>query len=473
MKFPYCTLSFLVVFGFGKASGESLPNTALPQNNLNITAPQQSELFPAAETGDDEEKEVNISLEELQKNPLLLQHALDSSVATQNIAAVQMLLPPYQAQENHDVLLVWYAQALLAKAENRYADAIAYYRKILAENPDLTPTRLALAEALFTNGQLQAAQDQFNKIKAAPDLPLLGADAVKQYEEILAKQTEWSINASVRYLSDNNVNNAPKQRYLPTDYGVWTFPKPQSAHGIGYQVNAQKDTLVKDHVYWRIGTDVYGKFYWDNHDYDDVQARFTLGPVYKSARQEWAVQPFYGYRWFGTLPYSHTLGMRVQGTYLISGRWQALGALEYGRDVYIDRPFLTGTNLSISTSVVYRQSAKQYWLVGLDVGRNGAEDLSEAYRYYGARFAWGNEWPKSISTSIQFGWWNKHYQEEDFFYIRRNENSLFATASVWNRAWQWHGLTPKLTFQYNRVYSNDVFYQYDKKQLYLDFSKTF
>ena len=88
------------------------------------------------------------------------------AVIKSDAAAVKILLPLYQAQAGYDPTLAAWGKAILAKEDGNYRDAIRYYRRVIAKEPQLNIARLQLAIALFQNKDRASALLQFNKLRA-------------------------------------------------------------------------------------------------------------------------------------------------------------------------------------------------------------------------------------------------------------------------------------------------------------------
>ena len=195
-----------------------------PQFNLNqeqVAETLSVDKTPPVPGSSDEQTTLHLTSAQLLQDPALLGRALDSSIANQNIAGVRLLLPLYRQlpPAQQDAVLALYAEALLARADGNYAAAVAAYRNIIAQQPQLTPVRVQLAVTLAQDQQLVAAQDQFDTIRAAEDVPPAVLAQVDEYTAWLEQQQSWSFDAALRYLHENNVNNAPAQREMVGERG--------------------------------------------------------------------------------------------------------------------------------------------------------------------------------------------------------------------------------------------------------------
>jgi len=58
-------------------------------------------------------------------------------------------------------------------------------------------------------------------------------------------------------------------------------------------------------------------------------------------------------------------------------------------------------------------------------------------------------------------------------YIRQKNNEYQSAVTLWHRDLYFWGITPKITWSYQRVSSNHPFYSYDKNRIFLEMGTTF
>ncbi|OOF78534.1 hypothetical protein BKG96_05660 [Rodentibacter caecimuris] len=129
--------------------------------------------------------------------------------------------------------------------------------------------------------------------------------------------------------------------------------------------------------------------------------------------------------------------------------------------------YLNGSNINNAPK------SGQYWLAGIDYNRENTRDRDNAYQRKNIRLGWGQEWPFGISTRLNLAYARRIYKDIDFFNIRQKNSEYFAVLTLWHRNIYFWGITPKLTWTYQKIKSNHPFYSYDKNRIYLEMSKTF
>lgn len=466
----FIPLLFAPFAAFAAPAGSRIPTLPPhPGQDFDLTRGQiqsQPSPVPTADTS----RLVRVSIVQLKQNPALLLDALNAAIDAEDAAQVKLLLAVYEETGGQDKILIQFARAFLARVAGEGGLAVSHYSDIIAERPDLTPVRVHLAMTLLQDRRLADADKQFDIIRNSPDVPADIIEMAAERQQWIKRQNAWAFDTGIRYLHERNVNNAPKNR----TWRNWRLPEPQRAHGYGYDFYAGKTQSLAGHFGWKANALLYGKTYWDNHRYDDLNIRLSAGVTWRSGRQEWAAMPFYEHRRYGNRPYSRQTGIRLQNDTFLSPNRQFFSALQYGRKQHNGRPYLDGDAVSASTTLLFRLSARQYWLVGTDYSRERAADADEAYRRIGIRTAWGYEWRHGLSASLNLSAARRRYDGYDYFQILRRDREYSATASLWHRDWQWRGLVPKLTAVWSRTQSNHFMGDYGhKSQAFFEIGKQF
>ena len=432
---------------------------------------RQNQQKQAAQNG--EKTSVSMTEEELLQRPDLLKNALDTANAQHNIENIRFLLPLYRRlpAEQQDSVLARYSEGLVWLADDKHEAAEKLFNEILAEHPDYAPVRLQLALSQSQNGKQREAANELKTLKQTPDLPAPVAQYIDQFDAHLQKSKAWQFNANAYYLQDSNVGRTPEQR----TYGYWRFAEPKSAHGVGYELSAQKTTPIKGHWVARVNASAYGKFYWDAHDYDDLVTRLEAGPVWRDAKQEVSLLPFYEKRWYGGKAYSYTTGGLMRYSRVLSPKWQVFTAWQSGYKKHDKRTFLDGASHLGTVSLLYRTSPYQYFVVSWGGGENSAKDKSEAYRFGNLGLGWNRQWGSqhNLTTSLHGSVQKRQYRAEDFFNIKRNEKEYFTRLSLSHKKLAWRGFEPRLNWTWSHVDSNHFYYKYDNHRVFLDVSKQF
>lgn len=458
-------------------TSEQAPRLELPDEKIQVAVPRLPQQAAKPPSSGEQTKSLSISKEQLANYPELVIRALIPALMQNNREGVALLLPIYEQQPNSDPQIVTWGRAIVAAEQQDYNRSLTLYRELFAQKPDFIPVRYQMAQVLFLNNDNEAARDQFEKLRSEQLSPEF-LDTIEQYLVALNKRDEWSFQGGLSYLNESNVNNAPKAGTTVNGWKAW---QSESAEGIGYNASADKKWSLNGGFFSKVSLSGYGRYYWDNKKYNELNARVSAGLGYQTARSEISLMPFTERRWYGggssgsdaLKRFSQNSGVRLDMSYWLAPRWQISTALEYGEQRYVTRKHLNGNNYLWSNTLLYMPNSNQYWFVGVDYSRDNARDKSDAYSRKGGRIGWGQEWSFGISTRVSLNYAERDYKAADFVQIKQQNKEYGAQISLWHRNFHLWGVTPRVTWAYNKVDSNNPFYSYDKNRIYLEVSKRF
>ncbi|WP_439327715.1 surface lipoprotein assembly modifier [Lonepinella sp. BR2357] len=419
--------------------------------------------------------------QQLAQNFSATEQLLNLAINSGQLAHIENLLKIYRTFPQQDPILVLFAEAQIAKLTGNHRLAIDRYRQIIAERSDLTPVRIQLAISLFNTQQDSAAQDQFEKALADPALPSDIRGLVQAYKDALDKRDSWSWSFSANYLRTDNVNNASSERYLEnTAFVKGDSMLPQKAHGIGYQVGLERDFNIVNGHYLHVENALYGRNYWDAHDYDEIINRTLLGYRYKNEKTQWSLLPFNEQQWYGGHRYKRAIGGRGELVHWLTPNWQVSTALEYGKNSYAQNDNLEGNSKIASLTLLWRRSPRQYFYGGVDFIRETTQVRHYSYDLKSARLGWGQEWHWGISSRVSFSASKREYKDNlslgaNFHFDRTREDEIYQiNTALWKRDWHIWGITPKLNYRWKKQRSNfSSLYSYTDKGITLSLEKTF
>lgn len=423
---------------------------------------------------------ISMTSEQLQQYPDLVLRALQPALLQGNTETLKVIFPIYQklSSDYHHPILTQWAEAILARAENNHRKAVRLYRDILAEQPDNQPVRLQLATTLFANNELEAAEDQFKKLRSEP-LPQAIQDLIGEYLSAIAKRDRWTFSGGLTYLNDPNINNAPK---AGTTYGNWSAPQRESAEGIGFNLQLGKKWSWGNGFYNELRLNGSGKYYWDNRKYNELSGRGSVGIGFQNATTDITLLPFMeqslyagGSKQSETLKrFSKSSGTTLELQHWLNDKWQLNTNYEYAEQRYTDRKHLNGNSHYVALGGLYLANAKRYFFANINYHRTSTRDSDDSYFRRGITLGWQQEWQWGLSSRLSASLAQKRYKGAmPIFQITQRNKEYGLQASVWHRAVHFWGITPRLTYSFSRTRSNHAFYSYDKHRVFLDFSKSF
>ncbi|MJE82228.1 hypothetical protein DLN99_23560 [Salmonella enterica] len=420
-----------------------------------------------------------LSESSLRRHPGIVLQGLTQSLIKGDVAGVRLFLPEYhrQQQSRTDALSIW-AGALLARDEGRYGDAIARYRKLISAHPELQVVRFQLAVTLYENQDNDSALRQFQRLRSGT-LPFGLNRQVEEYIRRIQARDSWNISVGLSYLDESNINNAPP---AGTRIGHWQAGKPESGQGVEYGVSAAKT--------WPSGGGWFSEYrfsgqaeqYWNNHKYDRFMLKNSAGMGFRDVNMSITVLPFLAQSFYGggrggegggVKPESVMPGGRTEFRRFLTPQWRLYGDAEYGVRTYRNKSYLDGGRLGLSGRVFYLFSPQQYVWGGLSFRRENTAGADNAGTLYGLSAGWRNDWQHGISWRVQAGYGIRQYDGVDFLGIRQRSYEYTGVLTLWSRNVYVLGVTPKVSWIYNRADSNHPFYDVEKSRVVWSLDREF
>lgn len=425
--------------------------------------------------------QISMKKDELAQRPDLIVRALILAVMQGNGSTVDFLLPFYQnvPAEMKDPLLTKWANAISARNQRNHSQAIRHYRQLLADKTDIPMARFQLAVTLFENNELEASEDQFQKLRSE-NLSEDSRATIDQYLDAIRQRDRWAFGGGFTFLNDRNINNAPKKE--TTVKGWKSNSTPESGQGIGFNADLGKKWSWGNGFYNEFRLALNGKYYWNNKKYNELSTRANFGLGYQNAKWNISLLPFMEQMLYAggsnqsqsIKRFSKTSGATLENVYWLSPKWQLSQTYEYGEQRYTRRKHLNGNYHFLSAGVTFLANAKQYWFANLNYNRTSTRDRDDSFIRKGVSLGWGQEWGQGLSTRLSVSYARKNYKAPmPIFGITQRNKEIGVQASIWHRAIHYKGITPRLTYSYNKVNSNHAFYRYDKQKIFIDLSKRF
>lgn len=406
-----------------------------------------------------------MSEDEFIQNQVLSQSALVIAIQTNNIDNIKLLLPLYQQTKNPDSFIIKLAETKIQIEDKQIPEAIDSYKSILAQWPEATFIRFNLAELLLINNQIDAAEDQFKKVKSDQTLNDDSKELINQYLKQVQNRKQMGFNFNMTMINDKNINSAPKIE----NYNGWEPERPQKAYGIRFKLNAFKSYNIVDNYYFRLNSNVQAKLFPNHKRYNDIIASVESGIAYKDFDSEYIISPIFTKRWFNNKPYSSSHGLSTSASNKIGSSTYLNHYLEFSKVEHDDRTWLNGNSSALSSSIFYFQNPTLYYWFAAGLNHKTARFDDDAYHRYSLNAGVAKEWSKGISTEWSVSNALTKYKGEDIFGIKRKDKDLSTTLSIWKRTFTVAGLTPKINANFEKTISNHPMYNQNEK-IYISIS---
>jgi len=382
--------------------------------------------------------------------------------------------PEYALQFN-------FLQGYIALETGDPATAEQRFRAATALSPEYTRAKIELGRALLAQGKRSQADEQYRLAeqdkKLTPDL----AELVREGRAKSAERAIWYLNVDASVIADSNINNATDLDAVPVNFGDVTLPVEldpvfQSQAGLGFGKSATAGVKVRASQAVMLSVDGEASIVdYQEKIADDISLLLAAGPELT----------FEG----GVAAFQATLFRREYGGFLanegfgVRGRYQRLLDEDERVTLYLDaRIFESGYGEAYEGE---QASAYLVYEVVFD------PDLSGNITLYGRR-EWLGFDPFSNFEFGSYGGLNAYLSEhlaggfslgltrvmfDDPFLtlspIARRDWRLFGSVYIATRQPAFLGVTPSLSYSFNRTFSNVSFYRADRHRLRLGLAKSF
>ncbi|QDQ88392.1 DUF560 domain-containing protein [Alcaligenaceae bacterium SJ-26] len=454
-----------------------LPQPQTPTPSIVHRQPAQPAQPPVELT--DQDLAGDIKLTELILNQAMLQEDWDT---------LRRIMRFYPWMRGVDPVLRDYIQGALLRHDGRLADAIALYRQLVEQHPDLDYVRLELSTMLMEDRQFERSNAELALLHQRQLSDPAAQHSVEQYRQALAQQRRWNFRISAGLAYNNNVNSANRDRmlYLPVAAGGWTFwvpfakgsdALPKSDWGLKYSGGANVERNIDGHHYYTLGADIDGVSYQEQRDYSDRTLTLRGGYKWQDADIWFSATPQVSQAWMGGRRYSHNHGLALEYGWRPSPDWQLMGAWLWLKRKYDDRDYAAyDGHLDILSLTAVRTLSPSL----LAFGSLGLQRESTTAREYAYRFPWAQlgvvkTFGSTLGARLSARYGRQSYDQPYALFLNqeRRDRELRLDASLWAPGFTIAGLEPKLNISYLRITSNLPMYARDRTEVSLMFEKRF
>ena len=209
--------------------------------------------------------------------------------------------------------------------------AIASFRAMLVDRPELVRVRLELARAFFLKGEDSLARRHFERVLAG-GVPETVAANVRMFLLQLRARRRWDMHVGAAIAPDSNIGGGSDER---TIY-IYGLPFQRDAEeltssGVGLVLwgGGEYHYPLDDRTRLRAGGNLWRREHGGSQ-FDEASAAVHLGPrILLDERTEASVLATASQRWAGTVKDFHGLGGRIEASRRLSRSVSANGRLSW------------------------------------------------------------------------------------------------------------------------------------------------
>ena len=372
------------------------------------------------------------------------------------------------------------ARFLMGEVESRagnFQAAVAYYRQILVDHPELVRVRLDLARALFELKDDETATYHFQLALAAPDLPATVIDNVHAYLAAIRQRKRYAITLQVGLAPDSNLNAAPAASQVTLfglPFTLTQASRPHSGVGLAVTSGGEYYAPIATDLRWRAGASSYAIEYPGNSAFNDAQLRLGMGPQWLVGRGDVSVLAVAAKRWFGNDPYNVGYGGRIEGGQPVTDRVRLEGYVEGLTLGYHSQTFLDGYSLYAVLFSTYGLTSSSF--IRLITGVGTEQTQSAFFTNHSVRLgmAYQQDFPWGVTGYVEPNVVVAQYDEDNIAFGKRRHDVLSSVRlSLNKRDIALFGFSPVFSYTYSRDQSDIDFFSFVRHQFELGATRYF
>ena len=357
--------------------------------------------------------------------------------------------------------------------------AIASFRAMLVDRPELVRVRLELARAFFLKGEDSLARRHFERVLAG-GVPDAVAGNVRRFLSEIRARRRWSLNGGFAIAPDSNIGSGSDERTIYI-YGL-PFRRDAAeltSSGVGLALwgGGEYHYPLDDRTRLRAGGNLWRREHGGSQ-FDEASAAVHLGPrILLDGRTEASVLATASQRWAGTVKDFHALGGRVEAGRRLGLTVSASGRLSWEDRHYRTRTSLDGDALDLSLGAGWVVAPTVRLDLSAGYGRERPERERERHERYRVGLGVSVALPRgfTVSGGGEYRWtsyepgWFPHVEDNG----AREDRTWSARASVYNRGFTLMGFSPEVGVVHEVRDTNAQLYDYERTSGELRFVRQF
>ena len=373
------------------------------------------------------------------------------------------------------------------EAERRrlYDKAIAAFRMILVNHPELVRVRLELARTFFLRGRDGLARRHFELVLAGGVPPAVALN-IYNFLNVMRERKRWSGYFGAAIAPDSNLNAASESEiiYIDTVFGRLPFQREGdfgAESGFGFSVwgGGEYQQPLSERLRLRVGSDLAVREY-PGGDFDQTSLAAHVGPRWLAGPiTEFSLLGTANRQWLGGVPFVDETGVRLEMDRQLLPRLWARGTAAYRERDHQTRDFLDGPVADFTASFAW--VAAPVLRVHATWGYERDRPANEHWRNNGRWVRIGTSLALPLGFTLGVSGqmrWTYYYASSGQVHLtihgrKRKDRTRVFTVSVLNRAFTVLGFSPQLALINEARLTNAQAQDYDRNRAELRFVRQF
>ena len=368
--------------------------------------------------------------------------------------------------------------------DEKLDEAIAAFRSILVDRPELVRVRLELARAFFLKEEDTLARRHFEQVLAGRPPPPVVANIVRFLRTMRARR-RWEAWFGAAIAPDSNLNAASGERtiFLDTPFGRLPFTRqgdiaPKSGLGVSLWGGGEHQYPLSQNLRLRSGANASIREY-KGGDFDRHSVSTHLGPRRLiDARTEASLLATVDRQWTAGRPETDRFGLRLEGEHRLTPRLAMFARASAARRNCRDCNHLDGPEGNVSLGATW--AALPILRLSGNAGWNWSRTNSEHWRSSGpqASLSASLALPLGFTVGLRASMQRTEYQGRGFVHNTidrqpRKDETQTLSLSVHNRAVTVLGFSPRISLVREERDTNAQALDYDRNRAELSFVRQF
>ena len=368
--------------------------------------------------------------------------------------------------------------------DKKLDEAIAAFRAILVDRPELVRVRLELARAFFLKEEDTLARRHFEQVLAG-DVPPAVAANIRLFLSVMRARRRWTAHFGAAIAPDSNLNTASGSRtiFLDTPFGRLPFTRqgdiaPKSGLGVSVWGGGEYQYPLAPRWRLRSGANASIREY-KGGDFDRHFLSAHLGPRRLiDARTEASLLATVERQWTAGVPEADRFGLRLEGEHRLTPRLTLFGRASAARRNCRDCNHLDGPVGDVLLGAVW--AALPVLRLSGNAGWSWSRASAEHWRNSGPRAGLGATLalPLGFTLGLRASLQRTEYEGRGFRHNTidrepREDETQSLSLSVHNRAFTVAGFSPRLSLVREERDTNAQALDYDRNRAELSFVRQF
>ena len=345
-------------------------------------------------------------------------------------------------------------------------EAIAAFRFMLINHPELVRVRLELARAFFLKGEDDLSREQFERVLAGnPPAPVVAN--VRNFLAQIQARRRWTLRGGFALAPDTNIGATSEERIiyiagLPFERDAQEL----STSGIGLSawLSGEYQYPLGERRRLRTGADISRRDYGGSR-FDQTFVSVHGGPRWLvGANAEASVLASVQRRWMAGDQLYDALGARLEGARRVNRRVTTNARASYHERSYRTQTFLDGPVADVMLGGIWIVSSTVRTDAALGWGRERTDLERWRHKRKWLRLGLSVALPRgfTVGGSAEMRWTD--YEGNWFPHTTggepREDRTRSLRISVFNRAFAWRGFSPRLSLVHEVRDTNAQLYDY-------------